>query len=157
MWPHIEDVKAFHCPADDRVSIGNVGWRSYSMSGGLGGAPAWGIPENKAINHIEELAYPADKYIIVEERGKNGGQDWWNMGSWVVNWGSDPKGWGDLVALWHMNGINLAFADGHAEWYKWKDPVTIEWLESGYPQPLLADHVGNPDMSYMVQHFCAKP
>jgi prepilin-type N-terminal cleavage/methylation domain-containing protein len=57
----------------------------------------------------------------------------WRMG--LVAWGlgaeNKAASWTSLcltpLPVHHANGVCLSFADGHAEYWKWKDPVTVAW------------------------------
>ena len=105
---------------------------------------------------LEALGYrcvllPPD--ITVEEIEKlPDGTYWWNMGSWVIDRGA--MNWFDPVAGWHVWGCNLAFADGHAEKYTWKDQRTKNWIQGDAQKgPSRIEHKGNPDLEYMLSHF----
>ena len=43
------------------------------------------------------------------------------------HFGFTPEGntWMNLPAMWHQNGCEFSFADGHAEAFKWRDPRTL--------------------------------
>lgn len=159
LWPYIESMDAYHCPADKRMSRQNVGWRSYSMVNAIGGTYVPYVAEDNRIDKATEIKSPGDKYISVEEVEKDiDGAYSWNRGGWVIDLQNDY--WFDPIALWHVKGCNLAFADGHAEKYKWKDSRTVEWL-SGDAAKMSPDVDHNSptvseDLSYMLQHYLAK-
>jgi len=160
LWPYIEDVKSYHCPADQRAGRYNVGWRSYSMAAGIGGSYDSYVTEKQEIHRMQELKRPSHYYITIEEIEKlPNGQDWWNMGSWVIDLSTSY--WYDAVASWHSWGCNFAFADGHAERIKWKDDWTKEWLGGDADKQALSmesdpgrrEASENPDLEYMLDHF----
>jgi prepilin-type processing-associated H-X9-DG protein len=44
------------------------------------------------------------------------------------HFGFNPEGdkWMNLPAMWHNNGCNFSFADGHANALKWRDGRTLQ-------------------------------
>ena len=156
LWPYIEAIDSYHCPADRRVVKDGIGWRSYSMVAGLGAAYGGYVTEAHEVHKMHEIKSPGDKYISVEEIEKlSDGRYWWNMGSWVVD--IPRQYWFDPVAGWHTWGCTLAFADSHSEKIKWRDQRTKDWIQGnaqkGSPS---IDQSGNVDMAYIVQHFTYK-
>jgi prepilin-type processing-associated H-X9-DG protein len=47
-----------------------------------------------------------------------------NDGFFAVDVGASQWGATDHAAFWHTHGCNFSFADGHAEYWRWKDPRT---------------------------------
>lgn len=131
LWPYIEELDTYHCPADKRPSRSNVGFRSYSMVVTIRDAYGGALQEH-AVSKIGQITVPSNKYIIVEgQRMTPIGGQWvwhWNMGSWYFN--VTDRNFGEPPANWHARGVSLAYADGHAEKYKWKNQETLEWLEN---------------------------
>jgi prepilin-type processing-associated H-X9-DG protein len=37
----------------------------------------------------------------------------------------NPPVWQNYPATWHQNGVNLAFADGHSEHWRWLEAQTL--------------------------------
>lgn len=157
LWRYIKTINSYHCPSDKRADVANIGWRSYSMVAGLGAAfPSGGVNFDDEIHRMSQLERPSEKYILVEEiEKKNDGTYNWNRGSWVINLANEY--WFDPVAKWHVNSCNLAFADGHAEKYKWKDDRTVEWIQGnavkGSPDIDHRQPTVNPDLIYMLRGF----
>lgn len=156
LWPYIDTIDAYHCPADKRVSRSNVGFRSYSMVGSIVDHYPPYIKENRRVEKYGEIKSPGNKYITVEETDSEFG---WNAGAWVIN--LDGRYWYDPVAGWHTDGATLGFADGHADKIKWKDADTKKWLmneplKGGSIPVETIDHRGSPDMDYMLRNFPSK-
>ncbi len=71
--------------------------------------------------------------------------------SWTVYY--DDERWWDQVTVRHADGTNLSFADGHSEYWKWKDPRTLDvarmdmtlWQSAGRHSEL-AVSPGNEDL-----------
>ena len=151
LWPYMESLDSFHCPADKRASRYDIGWRSYSMVAGIGAFYPPCMDVDQDIHKITNIPSPSSKYITVEESENK----WWNMGSWAIN--IRDQYWYDPIAGWHASGSTLGFADGHAEKKKWRDKRTREWLQGGaVKESPDIDHNSptmNPDMVYMLKHF----
>lgn len=154
LWPYLENMDSYHCPADKRITKTKIGFRSYSMVGSiLSEFPPYMTSEN-AIEKMTEITIPSAKYISVEETDTQFG---WNAGSWVFD--IPNRCWYDPVAGWHVQGMTLAFADGHVEKHKWQDSRTIEWLQNipakgGDTSDKAIDHflpTRNLDMDYMLR------
>ena len=47
----------------------------------------------------------------------------------------DDRSWQNYPASWHQNGVNLSFADGHAEHWRWLEDKTLKLR--GYFTPAL--------------------
>ena len=47
--------------------------------------------------------------------------------SWTVCY--DQESWWDRPTVRHGDGTNFSFADGHSDYWKWKDPRTVKLAE----------------------------
>lgn len=153
LWPYLDSIDSYNCPADKRDTRNGVGFRSYSMIGTIVDEyPPQISYDEHGIEKFTEIRSPGSKYITVEENDTEYG---WNAGSWVINLSSNY--WYDPVAGWHTKGMTLGFADGHADKIKWQEPETIEWLQN---EPLKGgnistkgiDHESSQDMEYMLRN-----
>lgn len=142
LFPYIDAVDAYHCPADKSAmlfadkSTAGLGswWNSYSITGMMNGersretyrilnpAATGGWDEN-AVLKITEVTSPGSRIVFLEN------SDWrgWLMGSWLMNY--SPASWIDPFAIWHGTTSPfspLGFADGHAENHRWIDKTTWE-------------------------------
>jgi prepilin-type N-terminal cleavage/methylation domain-containing protein len=139
LFPYIEAVDAYHCPADKSkmlfaASTGPYGswWNSYSITGLMNGESSketykyynptatsgWDL---NSVLKISEVTSPGNRVVFLENSDSRG----WIMGSWLMNY-TTPS-WTDPFAIWH--GTNspvspLGFADGHAENHRWVDKTT---------------------------------
>ena len=69
--------------------------------------------------------------------------------SWTIYYNKEQ--WWDPVSARHSNGTTLSFADGHSEYWQWKDPRTIKFAEEAeairpHGDSLQPTHPGNPDL-----------
>ena len=94
-----------------------------------------GVEKEQIIKNRMKIDSPGTRAVFIDE-----GQ--LTPCSWTVNY--HLENWWDGPPLRHGNGTNFSFADGHSDYWKWKDPRTIAYgkLEVGADphQP------GNPDL-----------
>lgn len=167
LYAYVDTVDVYHCPGDKRWKREeppfNV-YQSYSVSDPMNGK----FENNKyAYRKMVEIKVPSEKYVFVEEAARNAS---FNIGSWWFGykWSTGligDSGFLDPVALWHSEQNTFAFADGHAEIHKWKEPATIKALEqyldgqgfplrlnSGSGLPETYAH-SNQDVMWLARHY----
>jgi prepilin-type N-terminal cleavage/methylation domain-containing protein/prepilin-type processing-associated H-X9-DG protein len=126
LYKYVPDTKIYFCPADtfDRL-------RSYSINDYLNGY--WSTYQH--IRKIGQLRNSPEVMVFIEEFDDRG----YNIGSFAI----DPYpgwAWVDTPAVWHKRGTCMSFADGHVEYWQWKDKRTLN-LRGHYMQT-----PNNPDM-----------
>ena len=128
LFPYNTSVGIYHCPADRTTVFGYPGLlrsRSVSMTTGMNWGLDPGTPNPyQSFTKLSSINNPApvQASVFVDEAGNSIDNN--VIG---VNWGtvSDPTG--GTYAYWntpssrHDNGGVLGFADGHVEYWKWKD------------------------------------
>jgi len=129
--PYFGSAAALQCPSDTSGHF-----RTYSMNDHLGGR--W--PSSFAIRHLPTNR-PSETFVLLEENDPRG----WNLGAWVVY--LDDGGWVDYVTGFHLGGMNISFADGHAEYWQWEDERTLQ-INSFY-----ATTPNNPDLERLQHAF----
>ena len=167
LWPYCGKAAGiWHCPADTSYGINQQKERvprvrSVSMSnwvGGNGDRPdngyrgGWGLGGNFVV--FRKLTAfnrpgPAMTYVILDER-----QDSINDAYFVVEMDGYPKLAStkivDYPASYHYGACGFAFADGHSEIHKWRDPRTMPpirtRLDLNVPSP------NNVDVLWMQDH-----
>ena len=114
LWPYAQDIALYHCQAS--VYPYKV---SYSLSARLRG-------EASLADTFQAVPDPGNAMVFIEEYDNRG----YNMNSFLL----DPANynWIDVVAGNHQQGDNLAFADGHVEYWKWLDPRTLTFAGGHY-------------------------
>ncbi|HSY43822.1 MAG TPA: prepilin-type N-terminal cleavage/methylation domain-containing protein [Candidatus Acidoferrum sp.] len=120
LYPDINNAGIYHCPAD-QISGHD---RSYSMQAQLApystGQPtivAPGYPPMYSENQIRETS-PSSTIVFLDESPAT-----INDGFFAVLVGAS-QWYNDLPAYWHTHGCNFSFTDGHAEYWRWRDPRT---------------------------------
>jgi prepilin-type N-terminal cleavage/methylation domain-containing protein/prepilin-type processing-associated H-X9-DG protein len=140
IWPYCgNSIGIWHCAADTSYGQDPQGKRyprrSVSMSnwvGGNGDSPQngyrgyWGLSANYLVyRKLSQMVKPgpAMTYVLLDER-----QDSINDGYFVteMDYYPDPSHTKivDYPASYHGGACGFAFADGHSEIHKWRDPRT---------------------------------
>ena len=152
LWPYVQDIKSYHCPADKRAGRDKVGFRSYSMVATIRNAHGGTSPDVHQIHKMNEIKSPSEKFVIVESQRKVGNTYTWNKGAWVIN--LIGNNWAEPPANWHSKGVSLAYADGHVDKYHWRSKETIDWLGSeNIPDAPTPSHSNTEDFRYFSSHI----
>jgi prepilin-type N-terminal cleavage/methylation domain-containing protein/prepilin-type processing-associated H-X9-DG protein len=142
LFPYVNNERLYKCPTGLRGEM-----RTYAIGDSMNG---W--PSGPRVKNRMEIRRPGDRIVFVDE-------GWVTFASWSVPydreswWGSVVTQPGILAAdnrhkdpppVRHGDGTNFSFADGHSEYWKWKDQRTIDYgkmIVGADPyQP------GNPDL-----------
>jgi len=139
LFPYNRAVAIYHCPADRSTvetlageKLSQLRNRSYNMSQSVNGYPEFPdpygilalIPCWKKFSWIQQPP-PARLFVFIDEHpdtlldaqfGNPVGLPYW------------PQTWFDMPADRHNQGGNLAFADGHAERWRWKVPKVFYYF-----------------------------
>ncbi len=146
LFPYVNSERLYKCPTGLRGEM-----RTYAIVDSMNG-----LPSGPRITNRMDIRRPGERIVFRVE-------GWATFASWSVPYDSEAW-WGSVVTqpgihaadnrhkdpppVRHGNGTNFSFADGHSEYWKWKDPRTISYgkleVGSGPSQP------GNPDL-HMVQ------
>ena len=114
LFPYAPNVKVYRCPVAAQHEM-----RTYSivhaMNGYDFGATA---PVCKRIQDVKQLG---TRIVFIDDYG----QDY--DAAWAVYY-DQPKWW-NPIPMRHGKGTVASHADGHAEFYSWTDPRTIEWAQ----------------------------
>jgi prepilin-type N-terminal cleavage/methylation domain-containing protein/prepilin-type processing-associated H-X9-DG protein len=166
IFPYVNNVEAYHCPGDLRLYEGTSRgtglafrvFRSYSLPDGLFGMvrnPGGTDSINKKEDIIRKLTaikFPEDKYSFVEScydlLGTCFDYDGW---SFIPDY--TEQAWWDPLGYYHVEGCTLAFLDGHAEQYKYKDDRSITYHHDRDKWGRRTPQPGNPDIKWFVEHY----
>ncbi len=150
LYPYAPNVKAYRCPA----ALSGV-MVTYNIVDSMAGAATWedsrGPTERsrgyngKAIINITKIPRPAERFVWVDT-------GYTTYDSWTI-WCEKPSWWEEPPNR-HSNGNNWGFADGHVEYYKWKDPETVkaaeyEWVPGIKIPDELAVQPCSPDLEWV--------
>lgn len=157
-----KSAKVFKCPADrSRVrlpgGITALRVRSVSMNRWVNGEPIGG-DSYQVFRKITQMKRPAHLWLLVDERPEsiNDGRFATDPHTYVPHAHSAPNErtvmWIDVPAVYHNNAAGFAFADGHSEIKKWKDPRTVARLpEDTYGQFRFQVQPNNQDLIWLLQ------
>jgi prepilin-type N-terminal cleavage/methylation domain-containing protein/prepilin-type processing-associated H-X9-DG protein len=150
LFPYNRSVAIYHCPADKSnvetpsgQPLSQLRNRSYNMSQSVNGFPEYLI--GLAMPGISDIPYwkkfteirrpiPTQLFVFIDEHpdtllDAQFGNPVGNPVFWQI--------WFDMPADRHNQGACLSFADGHAERWRWKAPMTFSY----FGQPPTADQL----------------
>jgi prepilin-type N-terminal cleavage/methylation domain-containing protein/prepilin-type processing-associated H-X9-DG protein len=129
LYAYNDSTEIYRCSSDlGRSRIGGRSYvrvRSYSINTYMSGwdvgamfANQKGYAVNKKTSDITAPA-PTQSHVFLDEH-QNSIDD--------GTFGVAPEGdmWFNLPANWHSAGCNFSFADGHSEYWRWRDPRTLK-------------------------------
>jgi len=128
LYPYLNTVAAYKCPADQ--STANLGGailprvRSYACNQKMNCPQSWiYAPDDRFKNFRKhaEVTKPAETFTFIDEREDS--IDDGAFGVDMIDTGAAAR-WANIPASRHNNACGVAFADGHAEIHKWRDPIT---------------------------------
>jgi prepilin-type processing-associated H-X9-DG protein len=165
---YVKTPRPFRCPSD--TSVGLVPGskaplprvRTLSMNGWLGyNSEAWDGPAGLIVfRKVSEMVQPgpAGIWVVVDEREDSINDGWFAVSmAGVATPGGKPANPGqyqviDFPASYHNRASSFAFADGHSEIHRWKDPRTNPVLRKGQDTQLRVPTPGNPDVEWIHAH-----
>jgi prepilin-type N-terminal cleavage/methylation domain-containing protein/prepilin-type processing-associated H-X9-DG protein len=139
LYRYCEDVDIFKCPTGIRGEV-----VTYAIVDAMNGAqlddggPRIPGTEGLTIKLLTQLPRPGERFVFVDEGEIS-------PDSWTVHY--NQESWWDAPTVRHGDGTNFSFADGHSEYWKWRDSRTVELAKlaedglTGEPQ-----QPGNPDL-----------
>ena len=130
LWKYNNSLEIYRCPNDqDALRRGNQRFtrvRSFSMSGRMNGPSAAdfvnpGLPYFRTLSTIHDPS-PSEAFVFVDEQADSIDDGFYAVRANVRNAGF----WQNTPASRHGNSGQVSFADGHAEYWRWKEPTTAK-------------------------------
>jgi prepilin-type N-terminal cleavage/methylation domain-containing protein/prepilin-type processing-associated H-X9-DG protein len=169
IWPYCgKSTAIFKCPADVVTVKPTAGpfrgqtiqrVRSHAMNSWMGmneGGWTWfGGPEFRKYLKMSDLLVPgpSSTWVLLDEH-----PDSINDGFFCVNMNGYPNAaagqFPDLPASFHNKAAGIAFADGHSEIHRWRDPRTMPPIRR--TDPPAVSQANNPDLIWMWDHTTRK-
>lgn len=127
LWPYVRELKVYRCPMGSREEL-----LSYAVSSAMNGGPEEGTCDNIGgrpvpkkqdgvwlwLKRLDQIGRPGERMVFVDEGWAT------TIGPYAVRY--LRRAWWDGPPLQHGDGGTLTFADGHAEYWKWKADETIK-------------------------------
>jgi len=112
------EVKLYKCPTGIRDEV-----VTYAITDAMNGYN--GIPGTKDLMVYRRIQIKrADERIVLLDEGRL------SPNSWTLWY--DQERWWDQITARHGDGTNFGFADGHSEYWKWKDSRTVDVAKADY-------------------------
>jgi prepilin-type N-terminal cleavage/methylation domain-containing protein/prepilin-type processing-associated H-X9-DG protein len=109
MWPYCEDVSLYSCPTGFRGEL-----LTYAMMISINGRSVQGSPVYKKRIRIPQ---PADRLVFIDEGLAS-------PDAYAVQYNTAQ--WWDQPVTRHSSGTSFAYADGRAEYHKWRGSDTVK-------------------------------
>jgi len=118
LFPYAKALAVYKCPADQVRDNRPPALRSISMNTLLGAPDQLNFEKARQIKKTGQIRRAAMLWVTIDENPVT-----INDGSFRVP--LNQNAWVDMPATYHNSAGGLSFADGHAEIYKWSDPVVL--------------------------------
>ncbi len=121
VYPYINNLDVYKCPADIKTINNQPTTRSMSMNAWMNPIKSWnairGYTGSKFVHEYRKdttISNPTDRWVFIDENPFS-----INDGFFVC----DPnlQVWVDIPATYHNGACGISMADGHAETKKWRD------------------------------------
>jgi prepilin-type processing-associated H-X9-DG protein/prepilin-type N-terminal cleavage/methylation domain-containing protein len=107
LFPYAKNVKLYRCPV---AYVGEI--RTYSVVDAMNCAGPAGMVLTKKM----QIKRPGERCVFIDDSGAT------SVHGWTVRY--EMNAWHDEPPLRHGDGANFSFADGHSDYWKWKNPET---------------------------------
>jgi prepilin-type processing-associated H-X9-DG protein len=121
---YVTELGAFACPTGIRDEM-----LTYNIMDGVNGRPRTGTNNGNTpashngrklwVKNRSDIFQPSERLVFIDE-------GWATPDSFAVHWNSTWTWW-DIARCRHGDGTDVSFADGHAEYRKWKGTGTVKW------------------------------
>ncbi len=112
LWPYLKNLGLYRCPTGYRGEM-----LTYSIFDAMNGMCRGVAMMNKVFKNRTQIPRPQERLVFVDE-------GWTTPDSYAVFYNSPA--WFDSPSVRHGNGNTFSFADGHAEYWKWKGQETVK-------------------------------
>lgn len=145
-WQYDAVPELFQCKTDTSDKI-----RNYSMPICLGNKKTEG--HGKGFMSLSSISRNSEKIVFL---GAETYHKWLN-GPFMLNIVKSKPIWPNtrsigtrqVITMRHNNGSNFVFADGHAEYRKWKDQKTFDFFDSKILSDVASEN--NSDLKWLFQ------
>jgi prepilin-type N-terminal cleavage/methylation domain-containing protein/prepilin-type processing-associated H-X9-DG protein len=119
IYPYCPSDKLYKCPTGIRGEV-----VTYAIPDALNGY--WAITESikPQIKTLRTQIKNLSEQIVFLDEGRL------SPSSWTIWY--DQERWWDQITARHGDGTNFSFADSHSDYWKWKDPRTLDVAKADY-------------------------
>jgi prepilin-type N-terminal cleavage/methylation domain-containing protein/prepilin-type processing-associated H-X9-DG protein len=144
LFPYTRDLKLYKCPTVERKVMDHYNQtsppvRTYSICDSMN-CKDWPSMGTTTIKRRMKIKDPAFRGVFLDDGGTCPSA----LGGWTVY--ADQWQWWDPPPVRHGDGTTFSFADGHADYRKWKDSRTIEFGKRIPPTAFSGAQDGNEDI-----------
>jgi len=132
-------IKLYQCPSDFVAT--NI--RTYSINGYLDENSFGWMPH--VVYRLSSVRQPSMVIYMLDEYDNRG----YNEGGFEEYYPYNNT-WVDIPGLFHFNGNNLSFVDGHVEWWPWVDQRTLKLTPGAAGTGISTP--GDPDL-YRLENY----
>lgn len=118
LFRYCPNVKLYLCPTGLRGEV-----VTYAIVDAMNGYDAIPGAQGHIIKNRMQIRRPGERIVFLDEGRLS-------PASWTIWY--DQERWWDQITARHGDGTNFGFADDHSEYWKWRDPRTIEVAEMDY-------------------------
>ncbi|MDD5326541.1 MAG: type II secretion system protein [Phycisphaerae bacterium] len=124
LWRYINDLKLYKCPTSKRGD-----YQSYAIVDSMNGWCQWSdstITLKMKLKSKTQIRRPSDRLVFICECPTGFGD---GKGSWGAFYTQEV--FADRAPAHHGRGTTFSFADGHTEYWKWKNKSTLDGPPGG--------------------------
>lgn len=118
LYTYCPNLKLYKCPTGIRGEI-----VTYAIVDSMNGYDAIPGAAGQVVKSRMQIQHPQRRAVFLDEGRLS-------PASWTIWY--DQERWWDQITARHGDGTNFAFADGHSEYWKWKDARTVEAAKMEY-------------------------
>jgi prepilin-type N-terminal cleavage/methylation domain-containing protein/prepilin-type processing-associated H-X9-DG protein len=118
LFPYCKNLKLYKCPTGVRGEL-----RTYAVVDAMN-CRDWthraDMPGSVMLKKRMDIRRPVERFVMLDDGGVGDA----HLGGWTAY--VNQESWWDPPPIRHGVGTNFSFADGHSDYWKWKDPRTLE-------------------------------
>jgi prepilin-type N-terminal cleavage/methylation domain-containing protein/prepilin-type processing-associated H-X9-DG protein len=144
--PYVQMDEIYVCKAVQDEHVTN----SYGVSNTMGGEPRDGV---KPFDKLHRVSHPGQQLVFVDVDAESQ-SCFWPLLQYKESWKWRPWSWPPSTSLQNMtarhnDGCNMAYADGHGEYRRWKDRRTLKLIKGLIVEPN-AVSTDNTDLEFAI-------
>lgn len=121
LYEYCPSPKLYKCPTGVRAEV-----VTYAIVDAMNGHDAIPGAQGQILKNRSQIRRPGQRAVFIDEGRLS-------PSSWTVHY--DKESWWDRPTVRHGDGTNFSFADGHCDYWKWKDPRTVKLAKGDISQP----------------------